>query len=94
MPKVWVESGPEEVDHGHGPELVTYRTQVILCGPCLDEGREVECEERLSLGLFAGYYCDECWRKSGYRTEGRAGFDPGDAGETYDADDAAEGGGR
>lgn len=40
--------------------------------------------ERFSLGIFAGYWCDECWPKAGYRMEGPEGFDPMDAGESYE----------
>ena len=43
-------------------------------------------QDRLSLGLPAGRYCDEHWASSGYRTEGREGFDPTYAGERYDDD--------
>jgi hypothetical protein len=48
----------------------------LLCG--------ADAEERYSLGIYAGRYCDACWRKSGYRTEGPEGFDPLDAGESYE----------
>ena len=41
-------------------------------------------EDRYSLGIYAGHYCDSCWDASGYRKEGRSGFDPLDAGESYD----------
>jgi hypothetical protein len=41
---------------------------------------------RYSLGLPAGRKCDDCWDKSGYRKEGREGFDPTYAGERYDDD--------
>ncbi len=44
-------------------------------------------EERYSLGIYAGRYHDNCWSKSGYRKEGREGFDPADAGEAYEAED-------
>lgn len=40
-------------------------------------------DERYSLGIYAGKYCDECWDKSGYRKEGIEGFDPNYAGESY-----------
>jgi hypothetical protein len=42
--------------------------------------------ERYSLGLYAGRWCDKHWAESGYRKEGREGFDPADAGERYDDD--------
>jgi len=41
-------------------------------------------EERYSLGLYAGRYCDPCWKESGYRDEGPEGFDPTYAGESYE----------
>jgi hypothetical protein len=41
-------------------------------------------EERYSLGLYAGRWCDPCWANSGYRKEGPEGFDPLDAGESYE----------
>ena len=46
-----------------------------------------EVEERYSLGITAGYWCKPCWAKSGYRKEGREGFDPDYTGETYEEED-------
>lgn len=43
-------------------------------------------EERYSLGIYAGRMCDAAWKQSGYRDEDASGFDPSDAGESYDAD--------
>ena len=43
-------------------------------------------EERYSLGLYAGRWHDDCWKRSGYRKEGPSGFDPMDAGESYEED--------
>jgi hypothetical protein len=51
-----------------------------LCSKC----GSVEAEQRYSLGLYAGKYCEPCWDKSGYRKEGKEGFDPMDAGESYE----------
>lgn len=53
---------------------------------------EYECEsddviERYSLGIYAGKWCDKHWAESGYRKEGRGGFDPADAGEHYEPED-------
>jgi hypothetical protein len=48
---------------------------------------ESPIEERYSLGIFAGRWCDPCWEASGYRKEGREGFDPSYAGEHYDEED-------
>lgn len=42
--------------------------------------------DRYSLGLPAGRYCDGHWAESGYRKEGREGFDPSYAGERYEDD--------
>ncbi len=44
-------------------------------------------EERFSLGITAGTYHQKCWDDSGYRKEGREGFDPMDAGEAYEPED-------
>jgi hypothetical protein len=44
-------------------------------------------EVRESLGIYAGRWCTEHWRTSGYRKEGRDGFDPADCGETYEPED-------
>ena len=44
-------------------------------------------EPRYSLGIFAGYWCDACWKDAPYRKEGREGFDPIDAGEQYEEED-------
>jgi hypothetical protein len=43
-------------------------------------------EERYSLGIYAGKYCDFHWLRSGYRDEGSSGFDPVDCGERYEDD--------
>ena len=44
---------------------------------------EGESEDRYSLGIYAGHYCDRHWAESGYRDEPAGAFDPDDAGETY-----------
>lgn len=44
-------------------------------------------EVRYSLGIYAGRYCNEHWKTSGYRDEPASAFDPMDAGETYDEED-------
>jgi hypothetical protein len=51
------------------------------------ECKSEDVYERYSLGIYAGRYCDPHWDASGYRKEGREGFDPADAGECYEADD-------
>lgn len=78
MPRLWVENDPIMING----RLVATRSLVIICGVCRAEG-----DERYSLGIFAGYYCNKCWEESGYRKEGRDGFDPLDAGEAYEAED-------
>lgn len=42
---------------------------------------------RYSLGIYAGRYCDPHWEETSYRKEGREGFDPAYAGETYGDED-------
>jgi len=55
------------------------------CGKTTDELPGNNCvETRYSLGLYAGIWCDKCWKKSGYRKEGSEGFNPMDAGESYE----------
>ena len=44
---------------------------------------EGESEDRYSLGVYAGHYCDRHWAESGYRDAPASAFDPDDAGETY-----------
>ena len=57
--------------------------------PCLaDDCNAKGAQERYSLGVYAGKYCDRCWRESGFRKEGASGFDPADAGESYDEEPA------
>lgn len=50
-----------------------------ICPKCEGTG----ARERHSLDLPAGRHCDPCWETSGYRKEGREGFDPAYAGEVY-----------
>lgn len=54
--------------------------------PCsrYDDCQEDWAEERYSLGIYAGRYCNKHWAESGYRKEGREGFSPLDAGESYE----------
>ena len=47
----------------------------------------IEAEERYSFGIYAGKYCDTCWRKSGYKDERSTGFNPMDAGESLEPED-------
>lgn len=50
-----------------------------------------EAWERYSLGIYAGRWCEHHWAGSGYRKEGREGFDPADAGESWEGDDWGDG---
>jgi len=52
------------------------------CRRCADKSRWKEAGERFSMGIYAGMYCDACWREDG-RNHDRA-FDPDDAGESYE----------
>ena len=54
------------------------------CGHTTIEAPNHQIEERYSLGLYAGRWGHTCWDASGYRKEGREGFSPFDAGESYD----------
>lgn len=58
------------------------------CRHCLEQGRVGDAEERYSFGCYAGKYCDDCWRTSGYRdaTDCDAEFSELDAGERIEAD--------
>ena len=53
------------------------------CSKCKSE----DCEERYSMGIYAGKYSDECWKESGYRDVPMSEFDEMDAGEKYDEED-------
>lgn len=55
---------------------------------CRTCGSTADVEERYSLGVYAMLACTKCWEASGFRKDGPEGFDPLDAGETFeDADD-------
>lgn len=63
-----------------------------VCQHCLyerltDGNPPNECEERDSMGVYAGRYCDSCWDRSGYIKGGYDEFDPSYAGEAYWEDD-------
>ena len=45
---------------------------------------DVAVEERFSLDIYAGRWCLPCWLESGYRRSDQAGFNPLDAGESYE----------
>ena len=59
--------------------------------PCAGKGRDDEpctgeVEERQSLDIYAGRWCNSHWKTSGYRDESASAFDPADAGESYEDD--------
>ena len=53
-----------------------------FCRRCADKNMGVPADERFSMGVYAGMYCDSCWRVDG-RNHDRQ-FDPMDAGESYE----------
>lgn len=65
------------------PDGTAWEQKIPICSTCGSE----DCETRYSLGIYAGICCDGCWDRSGYRKEGREGFDPMDAGEAYEPED-------
>ena len=54
------------------------RTDCVQCG--VEEGALI----RYSLGIYWSRLCDKCWSQATCRKEGREGFDPMDAGESYE----------
>jgi hypothetical protein len=55
------------------------------CAGCgLTNAERDGIEGQYSLGLYAGRWHQDCWQKGPYRKEGREGFDPADAGESYE----------
>lgn len=69
----------EDEDHRCKGERLYGR---YYCRRCADKDQWEPANERFSMGVYAGMYCDECWEADG-RNHGRA-FDPMDAGESYD----------
>jgi hypothetical protein len=55
------------------------------CAHCEVHGPEF-ADERYSMGVYAGRYCDIGWKNSGYRDVGPEEFDADYAGEWMDAD--------
>jgi len=51
-------------------------------GECRKDG-----EERFSMGIYAGRYCDKHWKESGYRDVPASAFDPAYAGETLEEEE-------
>jgi len=63
------------------------RMELPLAQRCATHGCHLEAEERLSLGIYAGRYCDFHYETAfPLRKEGKAGYDFLDAGEAYDED--------
>ena len=58
-----------------------------FCRSCADKiGNEsVPAEERFSMSIYAGMYCDKCWENDGLNHDRQ--FDPMDAGEHCDESD-------
>ena len=58
-----------------------------FCRSCADKiGNEsVPGEERYSMGIYAGMYCDRCWDNDGRNNDRQ--YDFMDAGEYYDETD-------
>jgi hypothetical protein len=50
-----------------------------FCRRCADNGLGAAGEERFSMGVYAGVYCDPCWAADGRNHDRK--FDPMDAGE-------------
>ena len=55
------------------------------CRTCAAAGKVTPAEERFSMGVYAGMYCDTHWATSGYVKD--KSFDPSDAGERLEEDD-------
>jgi hypothetical protein len=56
-----------------------------FCRKCADRNIVVAADERYSMAIYAGMYCDACWSEDG-RNHSRD-FDPMDAGEHYMEED-------
>lgn len=64
-----------------------------LCQHCREQHEHNKtpfkfADTRTSFGYYAGKYCDDCWKKSGYRdaTDDTAEFDETYAGESLHGD--------
>ncbi len=56
-----------------------------FCRRCAAQGIGEQASERFSMGIYAGMYCDACWKEDGRNHDRK--FDPMDAGEHYDEED-------
>lgn len=56
-----------------------------FCRRCANEGMGQSASERYSMQVYAGMYCDNCWKEDGRNHDRR--FDPMDAGEHYSEED-------
>lgn len=52
-----------------------------FCRRCADNGIVSAADERFSMGVYAGMYCDACWARAGYVD---TPFDPYAAGESLE----------
>ena len=93
MSKYKREIGPSdwpEMEYSDGHHWMMERE---VCKHCIDE-RDVANrpyrygQERISFGVYAGRYCDQCWPDSGYRdaTDCTAEFSEMDSGESMEED--------
>ena len=55
-----------------------------FCRACMDKNMGVSANERYSMGIYAGMYCDDCWAKDGRNHSIQ--YDYLDAGESYEDD--------
>lgn len=55
-----------------------------FCRKCIDSSFIAPADERYSMQVYAGMYCDACWENDG-RNHDRE-FDPDDAGERMEDD--------
>jgi len=93
--------GPYQRPDSNGGPFIDYQVAGDLwvgdrdvCHHCLEVKTQAEqfyneSEQRYSFGAYAGRYCDDCWKTSGYRDAGddTAVFDPMDAGEVMYEDE-------
>ena len=52
-----------------------------FCRRCIEANKIRQADERYSMDVYAGMYCDACWKADG-RNHDRQ-FDPADAGEAF-----------
>lgn len=92
--------GPNQRPDSNGGPFLDYNcgdfwvSDKEVCHHCLENKTLAgefyrENETRYSFGAYAGRYCDDCWKTSGYRDadDDTAVFDPMDAGEVMYEDE-------